>query len=435
MPYLNPAGIAGLPADVFALSANVYGVSRFRVEPLFVKEFNFPFEVDEDTQRGQTTYQLPSSIMYSKRLSRVDDPVQHYLAVSLIIPEATQIEINGRYRASLPTAFGADIDDRFFSYRYVDFNLGGSFATAIGERLRAGATLFGRYTESSWSLQSARTFHAFSGAIQRLESESSSGTTSSRSFWVKLGMQAEPTDQLWVGFGVSSPTFLHSGVERSASTSHTSLLDVTTRVSSSAEADYEDRLPWTLNAGLAWEAPKSFAISADVSATFAGDAIRSTGVDRFVINRTDEIVRDVSLAFEHTQERVATTNFALGGELFLADWLALRAGGYAVFSPYPEPNPQTDAAYNGTDDVFGVSAGFGLFLGPAETSMGVSYQRSVGKMTVDNAVPDPPSVLADYSVDTFFVMLAGAISVEEAKTQINDTLPAAAPGGPSLELP
>jgi hypothetical protein len=441
MPYLNPAGLAGLPKDLFALSANIYGVSQFRITPFFIKQFSAPTVIDEDTQRGQSVYQLPSSIMYLAKVSDPEARVRHKLAISLIIPASTKVTVSGTYRARQPSLFGAASDSRFFSYDFTDYNLGATYALAVGDRLRFGATLFGRYTASQTAEQATRSSYSFSGAIQSGKTNASATETTTRSVWGKLGLQAGLSEELWLGAGFSTPSFLHSGTSRTTSSFESRVLDVSTHQDAITEGASEDRLPWSINLGLSYERLRSFGLSVDVTHTSGLDeGARFRGVTHTYSTRTNELIRDIYQRSEGTTRYKPVTNVAIGAEVWTSSWMALRLGGFTSLNALDDPNPAVDQVYYGTANTFGITGGLGLYIGPTETSLGVTYQRSQGKILVeDNSFSPPtPNALADYSINTVLFMLAGAVSVEEARDQIKGTLPKGAqpplPGGSTLPV-
>ncbi len=427
MPYLNPAGLAGLPKDLFALSANVYGATRLHIKPFFVKEFAYPAKVEEDSQGGQSVFQLPSSIMYLTSVSDESDEIRHKAGVSLIIPSAIKSTFQGRYRAILPTIFGADNDSRFVSYEYTDYNLGSTYALAVGRWLRLGATWFARYTTTQYSEQSNRDFYGFSGAVQLSRTSSTSQTIATRSTWVKLGAQVSPLDDLWFGVGLSSPTFFHYGSGQSAVNGSDSVLGTSNKSSRTSQYLARDRLPFAVNVGVAYDKPRLFALAVDVTYTAASsNASELSGTSHVTAASTGEIIRDYVRSFSSVTGTRATTNFAVGGEVWAASWLAVRVGGFTSFNNIASPDPAVDGAYTGNGDTFGVTAGLGVLFGPTETSIGVAYLRTNGKMTVPDGRNSPayPTTLADFHSDTLMFMLAGAVSVKEARDQIEKTLPA-----------
>src|SRR5688572_30586020 len=67
MPYLNPAGLAGVPGDIFAVSATVYSYTRRSVQNLFYPSGTHPsfgFELERERFATSSVGELPSSVMY-----------------------------------------------------------------------------------------------------------------------------------------------------------------------------------------------------------------------------------------------------------------------------------------------------------------------------------------------------------------------------------
>src|SRR5688572_32671872 len=69
MPYLNPAGLGGVPGDVFALSATVYGYTHRSFDGFFVPQSPDPngplgeLVVERQSFSTHSVGELPSSIM------------------------------------------------------------------------------------------------------------------------------------------------------------------------------------------------------------------------------------------------------------------------------------------------------------------------------------------------------------------------------------
>lgn len=439
MPYLNPAGLAGLEKDLFALSANIYGLSRFRISPLFVKEYQTPATVEEDSQTSQSVLRLPSSVMYLTSASDENAYVRHKVGVSLIIPAATKVAVQGRYRAVQPALFGADNDSRFLSYEYTDYNLGATYAVAIGDHLRLGATLFGRYTVAETTQLWTRNYYSANGVFQVDRADSSSSLNSTSSAWAKLGGQAEVAHGLWLGAALSTPTFMHQGSSQGQWTTFQRQTGVgSLNAQGASKADTRDRLPLSANLGLSYERSRSFALAVDVTHSRGLEkASEWRGRETVNSSQSDEIIRDYTRSASVASRMRPVTNVAVGGEVWVQSWLAVRAGAFTSFNNLEDPDPYVDSAYYGTANTFGLTAGLGLLLGPTETSLGVSFQRSSGQITVIDGSFEPAYkrelgdsiTLADYSINTVLFMLAGAVSVGEAREQIERVLPKGAPKG------
>ena len=97
MPYVNPAGVAGLPRDVLAVSGSAYGYARLKTGELFHPR-GFDPELGPATPEkrelsASTTFQLPTGIMYMVPVAS-----GHVLGVSLVIPRIVRQEISAAAR-------------------------------------------------------------------------------------------------------------------------------------------------------------------------------------------------------------------------------------------------------------------------------------------------------------------------------------------------
>lgn len=130
MPYLNPAGLAGIPQDIFALSATVYGHTRRSFDGVFYPNGTEPglgpVVVEKEEFSTSGVFELPSSVMYLENLSPADAVVAHRVAIALLIPEATRFDLIGAFEASYPEMAGFASESLSITTRSTTYYLGPS---------------------------------------------------------------------------------------------------------------------------------------------------------------------------------------------------------------------------------------------------------------------------------------------------------------------
>src|SRR5690606_12483041 len=71
LPYLNPAGLAGVPNDIFGISASLFAYQRRSLDAVFYPNgfpYSFgPVRVEHEEIASTRTFELPGSVMYFKR--------------------------------------------------------------------------------------------------------------------------------------------------------------------------------------------------------------------------------------------------------------------------------------------------------------------------------------------------------------------------------
>ncbi len=418
MPYLNPAGLAAVPDSLVSLSASIYGINRFRLDPFFLNSYDTEAIVTENRQSGSSVLQVPSSIMYVFNLGERGSR-RHKLALSLSIPYAGRYTIQGSYRATLPAIIGADSDDRGFTATTTEYNAGASYATALSDRLRLGVTVFARYHEETLASVSTRNYYGSNGALQLNEARSSVGSTKALSAWARLGAQAQIIEHGWVGVSLATPSVLHSGSVEVTESVRSDILGTASSREVAISGNVTRRSPLRVGAGLAYEVPGSFSVALDGTYTAALDEASTADLRARINQRAEgEIVRGAVRAATSTASTNAVFDVALGGELWLSPTLAWRAGMFTAFSPI-ELDVDNDGEYTATGDIFGFSTGIGLMLGLVETSLGLSYQYSAARILVPDSRTDAASLLAetDFNTHTLLVLIGGSIAIPGAPTE------------------
>jgi hypothetical protein len=118
-------------------------------------------------------------------------------------------------------------------------------------------------------------------------------------------------------------------------------------------------------------------------------------------------------------------------EVALSAVFALRAGAFTALSNRPEypARPVARDLYQFRFDRYGGTLGLGITLGSFDTTIGAVYTRATGQfVTLDNVPTSAGGAGGPFAVgassDTLFLVLSGAVTLEEARDTIRKTLPA-----------
>lgn len=438
MPFINPAGLAGLPKDVFALSANVYGLARRSVNDFIVPTYSARArESIEDSFLSRDVFQLPSSVMYLTHLSSAESDVRSSVAVSLIIPTAERSTFIARQSLSTPSIRGGSAESITEHVESTDYYVGPTYGLAIGNRLRLGVSFFALYTEFKSSLQRSYQFYEFGGSIGSKSTSSSNEDDYGLSAVGVAGIQLGLTEDLWLGASIMSPAFgLRGRALLSIENSLSGSAGLSTR-SVNTDGLYRYTPPLRAGVGVSYERRQSFALAADLSVTGArGQLSRYEVIDHSIESSSGELTRDYRRYREGNTEGKSVIDFSLGAEVWAADWLAVRFGGFTAKSNMPELDLYQSSLYSSRIDRYGATLGLGLLTGAFESTVGVVYERGDGKILVY----DPNDKLtgariSDISENFLMLVLAAAVTVESAKDQIENTLPSGAKDKIPFTLP
>jgi hypothetical protein len=437
MPYLNPSGLAGVPGDIFGVSATLYGYGETNYGKIFfpgsTPELFGTLVIDDQRATGRSLIELPSSVMYFRHLSKPDDSVQHRLGMSLIIPVAARQELIARVRARFPTTAVGPIEVRD-SYAMTTNNtvylFGPGYAVGWEDRLRLGVSLYGVYSQGIRNFSSSFQFLIPGGPMNSTVSSATQDNT--YGFLPVVGGQVQVVNKLWVGLAGAPPSIWLSGRREASGSSSMGLVDSqgngTTRFETTQlEGEATFHLPWRINAGVAYDDRDRFALAADV--TLYGDQDPSMAID-YVQSRSQsqsgEVSRSVTV-HGTTQERDRMTfNVAVGGEVTLSQLLALRAGGFTDFSPHRAIGFTDADVYSQRLDRYGATLGLGLKVGSFDTTVGLVGVYGKGKFGADNTFGmfngEPPVIPVDITSQTLMFVLSGAVTVEEAKKTMKEAL-------------
>lgn len=444
MPYLNPAGMAGVPGDVFGLSATVYGVTRRTLRGVF-----FPggfdtsaygrYEPGRESFATNDTFELPSSAMYFRHLSADGAPVRHKLGVSLVIPTAERMSYSGNTTGAFPDVAGRLSLSQAVSRSMTDYWLGPSYAVAVGDRLRVGVSLFAIYRTEFATQSQDNAIQLFSGS--GIVTGASTLTREDRGWGAALvvGAQAEIARNVWVGFGAATPSLPIDGSSVGSASGRVFADSTTTHIGTTRAAEYSFRTPLRLNAGAAYEDRRRLTIAADVQYYApVTQAERSRGAGRVETSFPGDIARSVVVPIDDQRGTTAVIAASVGGEVCVTDAVALRVGVFTDQSPRKALGSAAIDLWQTRANRRGLSAGVGVRLGSFDTTLGGQYVRGEGTYGAQNflgkgASFDQPTVPRSYREDTVMLLLSGAVTRDEARRQIEAAAPIGGPSG-SVEL-
>lgn len=434
MPYVNPAGLAGLPRDVLAVSGSAYAISRLKTGEFFYpsgfeREFQ-PAQVDRAEVSATTTFQLPTSVMYMT-------PVRggkHSLGVSLVIPRVIRQEINATSAVRFPAINGSLSQAAALARNRTEYYLGPTYAFLLGDRLRLGASLFTVYVRDFRLVNFQSTSLLSGGSLPGLLRIQRNQSFSSTALAAVFGAQLRVAESVWAGLALESPSLPLGGSSKSSSEASAFTTDAggaAAAVSSTATLDGEYRhgRPLRMNFGLARDRRDGFSVAVDGQLGLArkgAERIQGTRLETAI--QSGQTARTFPVEIDEQRDLAVSWGFAAGVEVPVASWFSARLGGFYGRSEQPAFSSVTPA------DLFlsrfnraGASAGLGLRVGSFDTTFGAVYSRETGQfVTQDTGVSSAPLVPIRASTDSLFLILSGATSVEEARKQIQETVPGGA---------
>jgi hypothetical protein len=427
MPYLNPAGVAGTPHDIVSVTASVYSGLGATVDDFYAPEgLDARYgdaEINEDFLEQNHLAVLPSAVTYFRRFGAGDDPYRHVIALSLLAPSASQIDVTGRFRAA-----GTDhrlTADNLGQDRFRQVFGGPTYAlTAWGRRFRFGVSVFVTYADL------VADEHQLTLARERSAGADTLATTNERSIvdvtsWgltTILGAQLRLFDHLWAGVAGESRGWSVWG-----SGSRLSVLDrarteagISTQSRFNSEGQLDDvsiSRPFRMSGGLAYDRPDLFALAVDLHFTPAHDAFREwRGVAHVTRAQSGADVNETDEALYYRRGSRDTVNFSVGGEVHLTRKVTLRAGMYTDKDIVEESTPG-DETRNARLDWTVYTLGLGMSSGVVGTSYGIAYRRGSGTAYPRDTFGADPTRVAevDYTAHGLMLMLAGAVTTDEDK--------------------
>jgi hypothetical protein len=436
MPYLNPAGMAGLPGGVFAVSASVYGTTQRAITDFYAPTgFNpslGPVVVQKNTVSSSSVTELPSSVMYFKYLSPADAPWKQVLGMALIIPDSPKLEIQGSFRASFPKEpLDLALDDTL-TRTSTTYYVGPTWAAAYGDWLRVGLSAHLAY-ERDFVATSSNGSALLNRGIDSAQLAISSGASGySISFAPTLGVQLRAAPKLWVGAAFRPPAIPITGSYNRTESSNIVATSDSGAPNNSIEQLTESGVyhyapPMHVNVGLAWDDRENFSIAVDAHYYFKrSDLVHQAGLSRDQQTRSGEIGRDATTLAVFNSGSEGVLDFSLGAEYALNPLMAIRAGVFTDMAGAPSlDNQQPSDAYTLREDRYGVTAGLGVTAGAFDTTFGVVYARGVGKFVTGDlsALGGTNRAAIDATSNTVIFVLSGAVTTDEAKATIEKNSP------------
>lgn len=443
MPYLNPAGLAGVPGDIFAVSASVYGHTSTAYKRFFFPRGSNPvfgpITTTSESFESTTTFELPSSVMYYKQIGRPDAAWGHRLGVALVIPTVTRTSFVANFEGRHPDVNGRRLIAYTSSAEGADYWLGPSYAAGYKDRLRFGVSAFLVYRQTLFTLSQQERFSLFGGAGD-LSSIKTVGA-SARAFGaaVVAGAQARVVDKLWAGLGVSLPSVPLSGRYVSNDSSTLNGNGTSVDVAVTREANYEFRTPLRLNGGVAWDDRKRFSLALDAHYYLPLDrAERIEGVERLRTAIGGDLPRAAANELAGDGRAEGVFNISVGAEAVVTEWLSLRAGFFTDRAWTPKIGASPGDLGRARVNRFGLTGGLGTTFGSFDTTAGLVFLRGTGDYGASDSRSATPSlnpVASPMTENTILFVLSGAVTTEEAKRTIEQAVPFKLPKGGLPELP
>jgi hypothetical protein len=440
MPYLNPAGLASLPGDVFGVSAQMYSMSRRKVDRFFSPDGYGDLGVTGESQefRSSQVLSVPTSVMYMKHLSKPEDSLRHVLAVSLVVPTQQAFSLTGSAQVDVPSLNGSINQTKNIDYTNYDYYFGPSYALAIGDSVRLGVTAYTLYSLSARTSSDTFVKYVFNGA--RLEESVATRSETRKVFSIVpvLGAQFSLMESLKLGLGVAIPS-IRVGGEQSVIEQVNLQGNGALKRNTAFEGEGYAQRPLRINAGVAYEKAKSFSVGADVHYYFSTKKYDGfDGITHQIATATDNVTRDFNVASKREHESRAVIDLSLGGEVWLFEMLALRGGFFTNRAPR-----ELDKSREGLNDIridrVGGSLGVGLLTGSFETTFGVVYQHGSGQVNILDSTSSAAAAeggrrvtAVDIKEDAVMFVMSGVVTSDQAKKTISDKTNGLGPSVPGL---
>ncbi len=423
MPYLNPAGLAGIPSDVFGLSTSVVGATQREADDLLRPDRGQSLgslTINENSQHFSTVFDLPTSLLFMKHVE--EGGRHHTFGLSLVTPAASNYTLQAEFLADVGVADTlAELANA--EVRETDYYLGPSYAVALSDRVRLGASLSLLYAEHYYESQTSYELLRAGGFGRGISRDGVKRQAEALALAPIVGVQFRPAADLWLGAGVAFPTlgiagrtsrFRHTSVLNDLALGNTELFaeDETSR------GEAESNRPLRLNVGAAWDDREALSVALDVEWAAARDeAVRYDQVNELGIIATGQLDRFVRERQVITRDRSQTVNVRLGLEYALGPVLAVRAGGFTDFANTPELG-QSSAGFEMREDRFGGTVGLGITLGPFESTVGAAYIVGTGSILGLEGEPGAASALVDTVSHTTLALVSTTVTFEEVQERV-----------------
>lgn len=454
MPYLNPAGLGGLPGDVLAVSASLVGYQYTVSDDLFrpngVNAAYQPFRIREERSGSRVLLELPSAVFYGKHLSPPGSDAHHFIAFSLITPLTRRVRLASS--ASVVDGAGREATESLrLQHDVTDYYIGPTWAVELGRRVRIGVSAYALYTQERFF--SSDQSESVDRTIVSTSRGSGSRAAEALSFAPIAGVQAEVVPWLWLGAAAQAPSVHVTGSIEATGTLRA--ITPTTNGSVSLEQAFytagERRFdrPLRLNAGLAYDRPGAVSFAADLHYYSAHKFTGLDGATEIRSTSSNDTPRRVGLPAQQDTELESVVNVAVGLELPTGEDSTLRFGAFTDFDAAPALEARQANALQVHEDRFGGTVGVGLKGSSFESTIGLVYTFGNGEVVVADrygSSPDEfirqafvlgeiPTAIAGYQTHTIALVLSGSITTEQAKRTIEETSPLNQRRVPGPEVP
>lgn len=442
MPYLNPAGLAGVPGDIFAISAAVYGYTHRSYQNYFFPSGTPPllgYRVRQEAFSTSSLAELPSSVMYIRHLSEPDADVQERLGVSLVIPSARRIELVASVAGALEDVAGESLETASVTADSRRYYLGPSYAIGWDEKLRFGASVYAVYARSSHATTSASSISVLGGSVTSASNGQNAQLADACGATAVVGAQLQVLPKLWLGVGLAAPSLPLGGRLRFTSESGSVTPDPTTghsqprSTTTTLDGSYLTREPLRFNAGVAYDDRERYSIAADVHYYASGVRSKSDGVQLFEDRRGGELTRRYAIRQRTATAMNAVLDFSVGAEVVLRPKVALRAGAFTDLSSMPPLSRRTEDVHRLRLQRYGGSLGLGLTFGSFDSTTGVVIVRGTGEYGAPDTWITGDVVPIRATETSALLVLSGAVTVAEAKRTIAETVPFTLPPFPDFD--
>jgi hypothetical protein len=441
MPYLNPAGIAGVPGDIFAISATIYSYTHRSYEDYFYPNGTppmFGFELENESFSTASIFELPSSVMYMNHLSPADATLKHFVGVSLIIPSARHVELVASASGNLENIAGESVETSSLNMASTTYYIGPSYAGRLGDGVRFGASLYAAYYRSVASTASTSSISLLGGSTTVTQSGQNAQVIDAVSIAPIVGAQFRLFENFWAGVGFAAPSMPIAGRLRFNSDVSGLVADPTTgapqadSMTTTLDADYWTAEPLRLNVGVAYDNRKALSFAGDVHFYASRQIAEVDGVQLYERTRSDEIRRRYGRRVNQTAESEPIIDFSIGAEAALNAALALRAGAFSDLASSPVLTESLDDVRRLRLNRYGATLGLGITFGTFDTTIGGVFVRGEGEYGAADTWISEGVVPIRATETTAMLVLSGATTEEEAKKTIRETLPFETPVLPDL---
>lgn len=437
MPYLNPAGVAGLPGDVLAVSGSLISYERRSVEsPLTPRGFAGVFRPVSESEevRSDAVLDLPSTVFYGKHLSPAGADAHHFIALALVTPfiNRLNLEASGEYDLQ-----GVETTARLnLSLRQEvrDIYLGPTYGLELGRRVRLGVSGFLLYTEESVDVR----YRASLSGPDDVDRNQSTGTREATQLALApvVGAQVELVPWVWLGFALAPAPFRLTGEYEAVAVTEQELpgevlSQVTFRQSLYEQGERTIQRPLRASLGLAYDNPQSFSIAGDVhyrQELQKADVLNGTAAVSELRDLDSPRRYELEGKVEKAVESVV--NFSLGVEVPFNELVVGRLGAFTDFSATPKFNGELrPRVFERREDRFGGTLGVGLTGGTFESTVGAVYTFGTGELLVVDSLSEDAIAGADNvtpvstTSHSIGLVVSGSVTVGEAKSTMQSESP------------